>query len=434
MNASFQAGFARVDITPPLGVQKMGWMADLPTETILDPLHARVVVLANQSERIAIFSLDVLSLRWRDIQDIRQRIEEAFGFPASNILIAATHNHAGPFTGRGGIFPHETHYIETLKTRCVEAFGEAWRGLQPAEIGFSRVLEFDVAFNRRTVTRDGTVQTQLPFLTGEALYPEGPVDPEVAVWQVRSTQGRPLGAFVQFACHPVDHGGTREISSGWPGLLAAKVEASGVPVCLFLNGAYGNVLNVDFRQMKPLSMEATAEKLFADYQSAVGKMALHDRDPHLASASRTLQLSFRDVTDDEYHGRVRGAQRFCHDSVYEGEIDRLRKKIQHRGTQRVEIQVLQMGNWYFAGIPAEYFVEFQLNLKTSLFPKDVYVVGGANGMIGYVPTLDAFQRGGYETTLGPTSFMAPQTGDRIAEAVTEIILGLTPNPGGPKRE
>lgn len=179
-STSFQAGFAKIDITPPLGVQKMGWMADLPAETILDPLHARVAVFENQSERCAIFSLDVLSIRWCDIQDIRQRIQEEFGFSGSNILIAATHNHAGPFTGRGGIFARESQYIKTLKAQCLKAVGEAWRGLQPAEIGFARILEFDIAFNRRTVTRDGTVRTQMPFLKGGALCSEGPVDPEVA--------------------------------------------------------------------------------------------------------------------------------------------------------------------------------------------------------------------------------------------------------------
>jgi hypothetical protein len=45
-------------------------------------------------------------------------------------------------------------------------------------------------------------------------------------------------------------------------------------------------------------------------------------------------------------------------------------------------------------------------------------------MIGYVPTRDAFTRGGYETTLGPPSKMAPETGDIIARNAINLIKQL----------
>ena len=49
------------------------------------------------------------------------------------------------------------------------------------------------------------------------------------------------------------------------------------------------------------------------------------------------------------------------------------------------------------------------------------VVGGANGMLGYLPTREAFRHGGYETTLGPPSRMAPETGDRLADEAIRLI-------------
>lgn len=421
---SLQAGFARTEITPPLGTKKIGWMADLSAEKILDPLHARVAIFENGPEQLAFIALDILSIRWSDTDDLRKRIEAKFGFPGARIMVSATHNHAGPATARVAPVARDDGYLSFLKERCLEAFGEAWRGREPAEIGLGSVREFDVAFNRRTVTRDGTVRTQLPFHKPEALYTEGPVDPEVAVWQVRSPVGGTLGVLMQFACHPVDHGGTGEISGGWPGLLSTRIETGHAPVCLFLNGAYGNVIPNDFQHGKRLSMEETASRLFDDYQRAVAEMEGYEKAPKLATDSRTLELSFRQVTDAEYHGTVRGAQRFRSDELYEGEIDRLRGKFQRHGCQRVELQIFGLGNWYFAGVPAEYFVEYQLRLKTGQFPKLVYVVGGANGMIGYVPTREAFERGGYETTLGPPSWMAPETGDRIAETVSEMLDGF----------
>ena len=45
-------------------------------------------------------------------------------------------------------------------------------------------------------------------------------------------------------------------------------------------------------------------------------------------------------------------------------------------------------------------------------------------MIGYVPTKDAFARGGYETTLGPPNHMAPETGDLLADAAIKLIKNM----------
>ena len=46
-------------------------------------------------------------------------------------------------------------------------------------------------------------------------------------------------------------------------------------------------------------------------------------------------------------------------------------------------------------------------------------------MIGYVPTKDAFTRGGYETTLGPPSRMAPETGDLLADSAIDMIKSMS---------
>lgn len=42
-------------------------------------------------------------------------------------------------------------------------------------------------------------------------------------------------------------------------------------------------------------------------------------------------------------------------------------------------------------------------------------------MIGYVPTQEAFERGGYETTLGPPGKVAPGAGETIAECAIRLI-------------
>jgi len=417
-----KAGFAEIDITPPPGTKKGGWMEDLEAKTFLDPLFARVAIFQDKSGgKAAFIQLDTLSVRWSDTDDLRKRIASACGFPAGNIMVSATHNHAGPAIARLTPVERETAYVEELKKNCISAFAQALSGLEEVEAGFASAKEFDVAFNRHTVMRDGTVNCQASFAANpDALYMEGPADPEVAVVIVRNKTGKILGALVNFACHPTHHGDTHEISAGFPGVLAAKMKAWGCPVTLFLNGAYGNVITVDFQHGIELSKEQAGDRLFNDVKKAFEGMNFC-ADFSVAANARTIKLPFRNITDDEYHGRVRGAQRFRGNELYEKEIDLLKAKIAKLGTQPAEVQVIRLGPWHFAGIPAEYFVEHQLRIKTETFPQRSFVVGGANGMLGYVPTKDAFARGGYETTLGPPSHMAPEAGAMLADAAIGLI-------------
>ena len=77
----------------------------------------------------------------------------------------------------------------------------------------------------------------------------------------------------------------------------------------------------------------------------------------------------------------------------------------------------------YTAIPAEYFAELGLKIKERTWPRRALVVSCANGMVGYTPTGEAFERGGYETAFGPTSHLAPEAGDMLADAAAELITG-----------
>jgi len=99
------------------------------------------------------------------------------------------------------------------------------------------------------------------------------------------------------------------------------------------------------------------------------------------------------------------------------------ERIKERGTQPAEVQTLGIGNVRYVSIPAEYFVEHGLRIKEETHPRHTLVVGHANGMVGYVPTSQAFRRGGYETTFGFGYRMAPEAGDLLADAAIGLING-----------
>src|SRR6516225_1329024 len=92
-----KAGAAKVDITPPIGYAMWGYGArhDGPSTGVLDPLHARALVLAVGDERIALVSLDLGRAPTRQsTAAIRANVKAATGI--EHLFLVASHTHHGP--------------------------------------------------------------------------------------------------------------------------------------------------------------------------------------------------------------------------------------------------------------------------------------------------------------------------------------------------
>ncbi len=419
---SLRAGFGEVDITPPLGTRIIGWIKEIIADKLLDPLYAHAAVLDNAEQKIAFIQLDTLSVRWTTTNDIRQRIEERYGFPGDSIMVSATHNHAGPAVAGFVGGRREDGYIETMVGKIVEMFGHALEKMEAAELGIGRCVEFGLSRNRRLIMRGGTAKTHGTFDDPEALCFEGPIDPEFVVIAARSkASGELLGVLVNFACHPTHHGGTGEVSAGFPGSLAEEMKQRGVPVTLYLNGACGNIHYSDARGLvETPKKEQMGAALAEDADRVLAEIEYGD-DWVLGAAKATVQLPYRTVTDEEIAGTVKGAQRFVDPNIYDEQMPALVERIRTRGTQPAEVQALFLGDYALVSIPAEYFVQHGLQIKEEAHPTKALVVSCANGMVGYVPHKEAFKRGGYETTFAMSSRLAPEAGDILTDVAIELI-------------
>ena len=63
LQAEFKAGFARVDVTPPLGIPLVGYFRPRPADGIFDPLCAECVAVSDGVNTALIYSVDSLQLR-----------------------------------------------------------------------------------------------------------------------------------------------------------------------------------------------------------------------------------------------------------------------------------------------------------------------------------------------------------------------------------
>ncbi len=413
-------GFGEAEITPPLGTLKIGANCRQPPTRILDPLHVRAAVFAGGETKVGLVQLDTLSVRWTQVQDIRNRISSRYGFPGNRIMVFATHNHAGPAATTAGPVPRNEAYIEYMVSQAEKAFGDALSSMERCRIGVGFGQVVGIAFNRRIVMADGTVQTNATLDAPGAMSVEGPADPSLIVLAAQRGDGSMKGILVSFACHAIHHGREQLFSAGYPGALATEMAEFGVPHTLFLNGACGNISGRNPATGRCTTMEEVAQTLAGEVRMLLHQLAGQD-NAGLHAVSTTLSLEYRRVTEEETRGAVKGAQRLGEEWWYDQTIPDLLERIEARKKQPVEVQVIWLAGVAIVGIPGELFSEHGIRIKESCWPRPVVVVGHANGMIGYLPTIEAFQRGGYETTFAPWSRMEPEAGDRIAEAVIDLI-------------
>jgi hypothetical protein len=426
-----KAGFVDVDITPRLGTKKIGWLKEIVPTRVANPLFARAAVFETPRQRLAILSLDTLFVRTEETAAIRRGVEQKHGFPGANLLVAATHNHGGPAVAECGDVRVDEGYCASMVDRCVKAIGDAIRRTEDAEIAFGSRALFGVGFNRRVIMRDGTVRTHGTFEDANALCLEGPIDPELSVLAVRRTAGGRdlLGAVVNYANHPTDHGGDDCFSAGWPGVLQDRMKQHGCPQTLFLNGAYGNVSAADpTRSGQSMSMRQIGDAMADAVRQVLAELGAKPQrfagEVQLSSRSLSVALPYRAVTDAEIRGTVRGAQRFIDPAIYDRNIPRVLEEIErNKGRIGAEVQALGFDDHVYLTVPAELFVQLGLRIKEQAHPRRALVVGSANGIVGYAPHADAFPRGGYETTFIGTSKLAPGAGEMLADCAATLARG-----------
>ena len=67
------------------------------------------------------------------------------------------------------------------------------------------------------------------------------------------------------------------------------------------------------------------------------------------------------------------------------------------------------------------FYEYAIELKAKEKDEKIIVATIANGVLGYIPTRQAFVNGGYEPSIGYTSKCEEACGDKLVESVIRQI-------------
>src|SRR5258708_17853076 len=120
-----RAGFAKVNITPSLGLELCGYGMYLERRAtaIHDDLFARALLLEDDGgERALLLTLDLIGLSQETSETIARQAGEAVGLAPERVLVSNTHTHSGPSTGPiNGMGVMDPAYVALLPGRCVKA-------------------------------------------------------------------------------------------------------------------------------------------------------------------------------------------------------------------------------------------------------------------------------------------------------------------------
>ena len=251
------AGFARVNITPPMGIGMVGYFVPRFAEGVLDDLYINALALQSGDVTTLLMALDLEGLARHVVRDYAAHISERTGIPTDRILLHATHTHTGPaildptvpeqginclFTSVDPVI--EKQYYDFLRSKLCDAAQFALADLKPATMGYGIGQAPNIAFVRRFRMKDGSVQTNPGVDNPNIDHPIGDVDERVNVVRF-DRQGGDHIILVNFGDHPDVVGGSK-ISADWPAFVRSTVEKV-LPhsKCIFFNGAQGDVNHVN---------------------------------------------------------------------------------------------------------------------------------------------------------------------------------------------
>ena len=431
-----RVGASAVDITPPVGTALDGYGGREDVSLgVHDPLFARCLFLDDGTTQLALVVCDLIGIGSFLAQRARELIAERPGIPPQNVLVAATHTHAGPagVRGRG-----EAVLVEATARKIAGAVNVARWGAREALLKYGTTPLESIAQNRR--------------------HPDWPIDHRLDVLAVDGIDGESIATVARYACHPTTMtGGNLDITAEWPGEACRLIEQITGGRGIYFNGACANInpawieqrFNEVYRlgsivgakaaalsqEMRPLGGKHRAANIrwdeFTDKPVSAGRLV--GKAP-LRALSRTVQVPYRSgPSDAEMEALISGLERELH-GVEPGEQRRaltaqltatrmeriaLRRTRDKRPFRDEEVQAFRLGEGLYAVcLPGEVFVETQEEIRQKSGLVDLLVITYANDYPGYFCRPEAYEQGGYEAGVTP---FAPEADSILIETALSVL-------------
>jgi Neutral/alkaline non-lysosomal ceramidase, N-terminal len=410
------AGASTLDITPEPGLMMGGYGSR--TEAAAgthDPLKGRVLVLSDGTETMAIVISDLLGAPALLVEQVRNAAS-AHGLKPDNVLVAATHTHAGPSV----VYTRRLNdYLVEAGNRLGGCIADAHERLRPALLRVGRVGLDSISQNRRDP--QGSIQREAEILS-----------------VVDADDGSSIATLVNYACHAtVLEADNLQWSADFPGAASNFIEQHAGGVALYMQGCCGDInplwVKHDFDEVGRVGAIVGATVVRAIYEMSPlggpGQFGINlswseeiRQDPHgelvddvgLSSERVSVTLRRRPLpTVDELSREIADLERKLESAggddatrrLLTPRLNQLRMErtvqsypqLQPPEEQTVEVQTMRLGsNCAIVSLPGEFFVATRDSLVETAAIDHLFIAGYANDYIGYVPPANEFANGGYE--------------------------------------
>ena len=433
-----QAGFARVDVTPPLGIEISGYFIPRTAKNILDPLYVNALALTCGEEKVVLMTVDQMAFRRSVIDPIREHISAVTGLPMEAIYIHSTHTHTSGSAAPASKDPLVAEYKVELKKQLATAAQLALNDLKPAKMGFGTGKAPNVSFVRRFRMKDGSVRTNPGVDNPDIVAPIGDVDDRVHVVRF-DREGAETIVLANFANHP-DVVGGENISADWPGFARTTVEkVLDNTHCILFNGCQGDINHVNVHPtggyLNDMFMDFDDVARGYEHAKYIGRVVTggvlqaYDKVQYVdvdtvscAYEVLSVPANLPDPKDLPEAHRINDLHKAGRDAElpYKGmmlttkvaEAARMVRLENGPDSFEVPLSFVRIGNIAMVGIAGEPFNGIGRALKETAGWDLIIPTCITNGGEGYYPMRECYDEGGYEA--GGSNFRAG-----VAELIVE---------------
>lgn len=450
---NLKAGFARIDITPPLGTTLEGYFETRYADGILDPLCATAVAFNDGEKSAVVISIDQIGLNKHFMKVIKEDIGKKTDLPEEAIFIHCTHIHTGPCIAGTPVKPGEWSnpaHAETLIKKVSDVAYLALSDLAPAEMSYTRGEAKNVSFVRCFKMKDGSTRTNPGRLDPNIDFPLDEPDNKSSLLIIKR-EGKPEIGIVNFQVHPdVVHG--TKFSADFPYFVRSTYEKI-IPnsLCMYINGSQGDSNHCDWFLPLDKCFDGYDRSRYMGRKIAMSVLADYELATPLSGEKisymkKNLTVNYNKGTPEEVEAarevaaiRAEKGIEAAKDYIAEklaregkkidhfalvvpvGEATRLVRLESFPDTSEIPVTALSVGDVAFAGFPGEPFTEVGRSVKKNSPFELTITACCANGYEGYYPTEKVFNEGGYEAA---TAQYAKGTAEKIIECSGEILKEL----------
>ena len=365
-----------------------------PFEAVDQRLFAKAMAIeSSDGTRALLITADLLGFTNERSESICRALQESDGLTREQILLNASHTHAGPLVAGSMLqsVPEASRrrlraYIAQLESRIVAAAQKTLRDLRPARLSWgSGVANF--VMNRREFTDRGVIL---------GTNASGIADRTVPVLRVDGADGRPMAVVFGAATHCTTLTGRNMLISGdYAGYAQEFLEARFPGVqAMFVTGCAGDA-NPYPRGTLDLARRHGSELAEAVEYVLRGSLA-PVRGP-LKTAFQRVDLPLVEHTREQIEEMQVGAPSYRR-FFTEGALAKLDGGQALLRTYPAPFALWQFGSdLTLVALSGETVVDYVGLTQQSLGPLNLWISGYSNDVFGYLPTTRTLKEGGYET-------------------------------------